>query len=132
MSNVAYVEEPDGQWRINADYAINPEMLSRVVGAIALFDEQVTKWTFVREVVFAAAGLGPEGLNYVGLLDAAYSNPSIDTGEIIDIAPETGGENATAEVAHRFSRVMRETMTLSSAELVHLYVRHLYSRMQVV
>ena len=132
VSNVAYVQEPGGQWRIDADYAVNPEVLSRIFATVMPFEEQSTKWTFVREVVFAAAGLGPEGLQHVGLLDAAYSNPVIDTGEVIDIAPDGGGENVTAQVAHRFSRLVSQTMTLSSAELVHLYARHLYSRMQVV
>ena len=95
------------------------------------YKRQARKLDFVREVVYAASGLGPSGIDDLGQVDAAYSDPLIDVGNVVDIDTEAGRANATARVALRFGELTQDSRELTDAELVHLYVRHLYARMQV-
>jgi hypothetical protein len=102
-----------------------------VLAEVRRHSEQVRKLKFVQEVVFAVSGLGRDGIASIGVLDAAYSDPLVDVGGLIDIEATPEAANATARVAMRFAILTRDAGVLSDNELVHLYVRHLYSRMQV-
>lgn len=124
-------DRDDQSWRLDADYVLAPTWADRILGTASQFEEQAKRIRFVREVTFAASGLGPAGIEDVGLIDAAYSNPQVDLGGIVDIDPDSGQQNATASVALRFADLTQDMGTLTDSELVHLYVRHLYSRMQV-
>ncbi|MEU8010387.1 hypothetical protein [Micromonospora parva] len=123
-------EEATGS-ELDADYYLIPEAAQRVIEVAQQFREQSRKLDFVREVVLAASGLGPVGIANVGLLDAAYSNPYVDVGEVLDIDKGAGTTNDSATTALRFAELTQGSLSLSDAEMVHLYVRHLYTRMQV-
>jgi hypothetical protein len=124
----AYVSADDGHgWQLEADFRLMPDAALTVLTAAQQFGEQVSRATFAREVVYAASGLGAEGVDSIPLLDATYSNPLVDVGGVVDVGP--GGTNATAEAALAFVALAGESRRLSEPELVHLYVRHLYARM---
>lgn len=124
-------EEDDGHgWRLSATYTLNRAFADRIIREVLTHDLAERSHSFVREVVYAASGLGIEGIEQVGLADAAYSNPVVDVGDVVEIESERG-VNASARTALRFKALTRERTSLSDAETVHLYVRHLYSRMNV-
>lgn len=123
--------EQIAQWRIDADYRLIEERAKPILDSVAQFDQQSRKFDFVREVVYAASGLGPEGIAEIGLVDAAYSDPLVDVGGLLDVDRANGGKNLTATVAERFAALTEADARFDDAELVHLYVRHLYTRMNV-
>ncbi len=88
------------------------------------------QFNFVREVTFAAAALGPEGLASIGTVDASYADPFADVGSVIELGQASTSGRTTAEVAEKF-RVLAPDADLTDAQLVHLYMRHLYSRLRV-
>lgn len=131
----SYVASDDGRghstWRIDADYELLDDRVMSILEQVELFDDQRRRDVFVREVVYAATGLGPTGISDIGLLDAAYSDPYLDVGEVLDVDPGEGELNRTAQIAERFTTLTPDTHRLSEAELIHLYIRHLYTRMNV-
>lgn len=129
--NFDYVLTPANQWRISATYALCRDRIEPITTAVRGFAEQTRKLDFVREVVYAASALGPEGIADIGVLDATYSDPLIGTGGLLDVDASRGGRNPTADVAARFATLSEDPTTYGDAELVHLYVRHLFRRMRV-
>lgn len=63
-------------------------------------------------------------------MDANYSDPLLDFGNLIDLAPEDMKPTRTAQVTERFASLMEGERACTDAELTHLYVRHLYSQLQ--
>lgn len=131
VQRLAYTPSDDGDgWRLDADYILS-DLAQPVFELMKSFDLQRDKLGFVQEVVYAASGLGQLGIDRLGLIDATYSDPVVDVGGVIDMEVDEGGSNATADVARRFAEITRTSHDLSQAESVHLYVRHLYKRMQI-
>jgi hypothetical protein len=126
-----YAQADDGTWRLHAEYTLVAECSDRILAEIRRHDQQLRTLDFIQEVVFAISGLGPDGIDRIGLLDATYSNPLVDIGGLIDFDADPQATNATARVAMRFAQLTQDTRVLTDTELVHLYVRHLYSRMRV-
>lgn len=132
VARVKYLpNEDNGGWQLDAYYSLESEFSERILSVARSFELQAKKLKFVREVVYAASALGLDGIDNIGEIDAAYSNPLVDVGGMVDLATESGRKNATARVALRFGELTPDSRELTDSELVHLYVRHLYARMQV-
>lgn len=128
-----YVQIPGAGngWELDGDYLIILDRVEPIFRVAGSFPLQQRKLDFIREVTYAASGLGVGGLSSIGLLDAAYSDPMVDIGGLLDVDAVEGKANLTATVAERFASLTIDTKRLSESELVHLYIRHLYSRMSV-
>jgi hypothetical protein len=118
-------------WWLDASYALNRAFADPILKEVCRYDGTERAYLFVREVVYAASGLGEEGIDQLSSADAAYSSPLVDFGGLVEVQNEHGQVNATAKIAMRFKQLTREKATLSDAEIIHLYVRHLYLRMNV-
>lgn len=114
---------------VTATYSLT-ELAEPALDAIQSSEHFGRQFEFVREVTFAAASLGPDGLNSVGAVDASYSDPLADFGSVIDLTDSTLQWPTSAQVAQRF-RVLAPEAQLTDAQVVHLYLRHLYARLQV-
>jgi len=131
VSGVRYVGAA-GQWTLEARYRLNRQFADRILRVAEAFPLRAAELAFVREVVYATSGLGVEGLEVAGELDATYSDPLIDVGGLIEVERDQGaGYNATATAALRFGALLGAESQVSTAEMVNLYVRRLYSRMHV-
>lgn len=131
-ARVRYLQNEKGHgWRLDAHYTLETEFSERILSATRRYEFQTKKLKFIREVVYAASGLGPDGIDNLGEIDAAYSDPLVDVGGVVDIDTESGRANASAQVALRFGELTPDSRVLTDSELVHLYVRHLYARMRV-
>lgn len=130
-SAVQYREE--GQhWQLDAKYQLNRQFADRILALAESFAMRAEELAFVREVVYATSGLDVQGLHEVSEVDATYSDPLVDVGGIIEIERDPGeGKNLTAQVALRFGELIGNESAVSTAEMVNLYVRRLYARMQV-
>jgi hypothetical protein len=132
VARVRYLPSEDRNgWQLDAHYMLESEFSERILSVARSHELQARKLKFIREVVYAASGLGSNGIDNLGEVDAAYSDPLVDVGGLLDIDTAPDRTNATAEVALRFSKLTQDSQDLTNAELVHLYVRHLYARMQV-
>lgn len=137
VDSLKYAPEGSRGWRLAATYHLNEESIQGTLNLAAELQSQAPIASFVREVVLAATGLGDDELNSIGVLDAAYSDVTTGIGEVLNLEEdpaELGGEtriNDSAAVANRFEDLAGANLNLSSAELIHLYVRHLYSRANV-
>lgn len=128
-SDVAYVATRDGGRRLEARYALNHELAARVLETAAMHEGTARQLHFAKEVVFALSALGGMSPSDASSHDAAYGDPVVDTGDLLDLARDGSTENRTARVALRFGELMRDQVRLSESELIHLYVRALYERL---
>jgi hypothetical protein len=127
-SSVRHKLDPAGNWRLDANYELNGAFADPIVRAAKRFDRERSHFAFVREVVYAMSALGLVGITDATATDASYGNELVDVGGLIDIAGEDVRGNQTVRVARRFAELVEADVTLSSAEMVHLYVRELYKR----
>ncbi|MFI6788875.1 hypothetical protein ACIBG4_16260 [Nonomuraea sp. NPDC050383] len=117
-------------WRLDATYILNRDFGRRILLALERDDQYARELHFVREVALALAGIGNYGLGGAVLADATYSDPLLGVGSVIDLAPENSRMTRTTEVSERFRSLMASQRKLTDAEVVHLYVRHLYSALR--
>lgn len=89
----------------------------------ALPDERSTEG-FLLELASAFLEIRPDRQDDAAAMDAAYSNPKVSTGRIVDFAewvsPTKG--NASWNVAQSFQRYVTEKVTLSRAEKLVMYM----------
>jgi hypothetical protein len=131
VTEVAYVLE-GAHWTLNASYALHREFAERVLEAARSFSHSRAEIKYVHEVVYATSGLGVEGLSAIGAVDATYGDPFVDVGGVIDVERDPGeGENPSAAVALRFGELLRTSGGATTSEMVNLYVRQLYTRLEV-
>jgi hypothetical protein len=128
-SAVRHVENAEGLWRLEADYSLNLKLAQPVLEKARSFERFATELDFLREVVFALSGLGAMGIVGAGVLDASYGDEMVGPEGKVDLAGSESEPNQTARVAIRFSELLQPEVALSDAEMVHLYVRELYSRL---
>jgi len=132
-----YERENDDGWRLAASYKLNGEAANATLRLSSELISQRSTAQFVREVVLAASGLGDDELDVIGTLDAAYSSETADVGDVLDLDTEHDDAslraevNRSAAVAERLGVLAGAQFDLPRAELVHLYIRHLYSRARV-
>lgn len=136
VENFDYVDVLGEGWRLSATYDIELEAARPVLDLSYELSSQQESANFVREVVLAASGLGDEELIAIGSLDAAYSSETTDVGEVLDLSTEQQDDheaevNRSAAVAMRFGDIADNSLAMSNVELVHLYMRHLYTRADV-
>ena len=127
IEDVHYAQAEDESWRLAGSYRLNHSFADPILVCAESMAQQAQGLRFVREVVFATSGLGVSGVSEASAVDATYSDPLIDIGGMIDVAPDDE-LNTTTRVALRFGHLVSG---LSTAEMTNLYVRQLYARMQV-
>lgn len=129
VHNVSYQQELQS-WLLSADYELREEAARPILDLAGSYRQQAADLSFVREVVYATSGLGDDVVEAASV-DATYADPLVALGGLIDVDPD-GAVNQTVGVARRFGDLLSTRSALSTAEMVHLYVRQLYSRLQVV
>jgi len=131
VSDVRYASS-GSHWSFDAKYELNRALADRVLSSAETFPRFSSESCYVHEVVFATSGLALEGLERVPQVDAAYSDPFVDLGGLIDVERDPGeGDNASAEVAFRFGHLLTGDGGATTAEMLNLYVRQLYARLEV-
>ena len=127
--DVRHVPDGDKTWRLDAQYSLNGPYAQPILAAVDRFEAQAQQHAFVREVVNAVSGLGLDGISKASATDAAYSDVMVDFGGLLDIGGSAQESNLSAQVALRFGQLSQPWASLTSSEMVHLYVRQLYARL---
>ena len=122
--------DPDDPSRLNATYRLNARAALPVLVSLAgLPDEQLVA-NYLNELAFAYAEVKPELRDDLALKDAAWSNPAIAPGRIVDFGAhiERAAVNPTFNAAQAFQRFAPEGVQLDRAEKLIMYVRLLKRR----
>jgi len=127
-NNVSHVLE-EGAWRLEASFSLNRFFADPILSAAVEFAGRAAELEFLTEVVYAASSLADQ-IDDVSGVDATYGDPYVDYGQIVDVNPDDGSLNESARLALRFGDVVRDERDLTAPEMIHLYVRHLFGRMQ--
>ncbi len=96
--------DPDAPSRLNATYRLNARAAQPVLESLAgLPDEQLVA-NYLNELAFAYAEVKPELRDDLAQKDAAWSNPAIAPGRIVDFGAhiERAAVNATFNAAQAF------------------------------
>lgn len=129
VEDVNYVVAGE-DWHLVARYGLNQEFAAPILAVAAESSLTREVLEFVEEVVGAASGLDVAGIQNIKEVDATYANPIVAFGGLLELDGQRE-ENATTRVARRFRTLLAEKRLLTDAEMIHLYVRHLYSRYEV-
>lgn len=131
-THVEHVRDEDGTWRLGASYELNDVFAAPIFQQAMTFAERTAEMRFVEEVVLAVSSLSPPAIEAAVASDASYGDVEVATDGLVDISQDGNEPNLSARVALRFGELMRSKVTLSPAEMVHLYVRELDKRLHRV
>jgi hypothetical protein len=124
--DIEYSETAGHGWELRASYAPNPQFVPHIVAIAESFAEFADELAFVKEVILAVAGFGPQ-IPAVPTADAAYSSSAVGVGAVLNLDPNPD-ENPSAQAANYFQVLSQQQRRwLTTPELIHLYVRQLYS-----
>jgi hypothetical protein len=129
-THVEHVRDEEGAWRLDASYQLNDAFAAPILERAMTFRERAQEVRFVEEVVLAVSSLSPEAIEAAAATDASYGDVEVAIDGLVDISQEDNEPNFSTRVALRFGKLMRSEVTLSPAEMVHLYVRELDKRLQ--
>lgn len=128
-SDVRHIETDEGRWRLDANYSLNRRFSEPILAVVRSFADHGRQLDLTREIVFAVSGLGDLGVARAASVDAAYSDPLVDSGGVLDLGDPGSEPNPSARAAMRFGDLVASDIDLSNAEMLHLYVRALFNRM---
>jgi len=129
VSDVSYVRDADDRWRLEGAFQLNHSMSDRIVRSLNEFHWGRQRLTFVHEVAYALSALPEHSVEIAISDDATYSDPLISIGNVIDYG-EWSDKNYSANAALHFRDLLPDGLRATPEEMLHLYVRHLYARMQ--
>lgn len=122
--------DPEHPTRLDATYRVNGPVAKKVLGEISLLpDEQIIE-RYLNELAFAFGEIEPERRDDAALQDAAWSNPSVAPGRIVDFGDHAHriAVNPAVNAAEAFQKFAPAGVTLNQAEKMLMYVRLLKRR----
>jgi hypothetical protein len=128
ISAVSHLKDEEGRWRLEGAYRFNPTLSEPILSALRHYPDEAILLGFVRELALALSALADEDLDSFTREDAAYSDPRVDYGGVVDFA-EWRRVNCSANAANSFNKVMPSDVRSTPGERLHLYVRHLATRL---
>ena len=117
--------EASGEPRLIASFSLEREKCVKLLAAIRILPDEIQSESFLLELADAFVGIHPELRDDVAVVDAAYSDPSIAEGRIVDFAEwvSSTNDNASWRVAQEFQRFAPDNVSLSRAEKLVMYMR---------
>jgi len=131
VSNVSHVLDEDQRWRLEGSYCLHRPFADRILQRIKAFEDEREIIHFIQELAYALSALSSEDLGRATTEDATYADPIIDVGNVVDFA-EWENVNYSANAARHFERLLPSGARATQGEMLHLYVHHLYGRLQSV
>lgn len=122
--------DPENTARLDATYRLNARMAKPVLDRITeLPDEQLVQ-KYLNELAFAFAEIAPGRRDDAALQDAAWSNPAVAQGRVIDFGEHLQREatNPAYNTAQAFQKFAPEGVRLNRAEKLIMYMRLLQRR----
>ena len=127
ISALNHKVDEDGKWRLEGKYHLNRIFAEPILAKMSEFFEEYKFQGFIQELAFGLAALGEREFDLAMSQEATYSDPRVDYGNVVDFA-EWQQRNFTANAANRFEHLLASGGRANPAEKIHLYVRHLHTR----
>lgn len=131
VSNISHILDGNQRWRLDGSYCLNHQFADRILRSIKVFEDERELIDFIQELAYALSSLSDADLRKATTEDATYADPIIDFGNVIDFA-EWDKVNYAANAARHFERLLPSGAHATQGEMLHLYVHHLYRRLQRV
>jgi hypothetical protein len=122
-----HVLDEDKRWRLEGSYQLNRPFSDRILLRLLDFKSERRLVDFLRELAFAVSTLSDDDFDKAMTEDATYSDPLVGVGNVVDFA-EWQRKNYTANAARYFDNLLPGGARATPGEKLHLYVRHLHSR----
>lgn len=109
---------------LSATFRIDHNRAAPVLHAIQGLPDERSSEGFLLELASAFLEIQPDKQDDAAEMDAAYSNPKVSTGRVVDFAEWVSPtkDNASWNVAQSFQRYVPEEVTLSRAEKLVMYM----------
>jgi hypothetical protein len=116
-----------GELGLNPKFKLNPTFGPRILSALKDMPDESDVLRFLSQVVQAYSRLSDDQMTVAMTQDATYGDPTIETGEVIDLGEwVAAGSTTSARAAERLNDVADEP--LEPAETIELYVDHIIRR----
>ena len=111
--------------KLTASFSLAREKCVELLAIIRALPDEIQSEGFLLELADAFVAIQPELRDDVAVVDAAYSDPSIAEGRIVDFAEwvSSTNDNASWRVAQEFQRFVPDYVSLSRAEKLVMYMR---------
>lgn len=128
ITGLGHEIDDDGRWRLRGAFRLNAELAGAALHAIDSFVDEQAVSSFLSELGLALSSLPEDTFPRAPMEDATYADTLVAAGNVVDFA-EWQRRNFSANAARRFLDLMPEGVQATRSELLHLYVRHLRSRL---
>lgn len=115
----------DGETRIAASFSLSVDCARGLVDQISTLPDEEQVRGFLLELAFAFLDISSDRRDDAALSDAAWSNPAIAEGRVVDFAEWVSStlQNPTWNTAQRFQEFAPKGVTLTRAEKLLMYMR---------
>ncbi|WP_160120023.1 hypothetical protein [Rhodovarius lipocyclicus] len=124
VASLSVEAQLDAPAKLIALFRINHIKAAPVLKAIQALPDERSSEGFLLELAAAFLDIAPDRQDDAAIKDAAYSNPKVSAGRVVDFAewvsPTRG--NASWNVAQTFQRYVPEEVTLNRAEKLVMYM----------
>jgi hypothetical protein len=122
--------DPEEASRLDASYRLNAAIARPVLAAIEILPDEHEVTAYLNELAFAFLEIQPGRRDDAALQDAAWSNPAIAEGRVVDFGEHLhrAAVNPAFNVAQTFQQFAPEGLNLNRAEKLLMYVRLLKRR----
>lgn len=128
IEGLTYVAEGDS-WRLEGKFSICGEGAYEVGHVLRRFEDENRLFEFYRELAFALATVPGVLRARTAEEDPTYGDRNYGEGAVIDFA-QWRQKNYSENAARHFDEVMPNGRAASAAQKLHLYARHLRSRLR--
>lgn len=128
ITSVGHDQDEDGRWRLRGEFVLNRTLARSALETLGRFEDESRFRTFLRELANATTSFPDETIEHAPLADPTYGDPISRPGNVVDFA-EWQQRNYVANAARHFRSLVPPGITATEGELLHLYVRHLRSRL---
>ena len=128
ISGISHVLNEEQRWRLEGTYILNQSFAGRILTFIKESESDSRLLAFLQELAYALSALSDNDLERATTEDATYSDPIIDTGNVIDFG-EWRNVNYSSNAARHFEQLIPGGGRATRGEMLHLYVHHLHRRL---
>jgi hypothetical protein len=134
VSKLSHILDEDGYWRLEGVYSLNSVFSKRILASIKSFKAEENIMLFIQELAYALSALSDEEIVQSTSEDATYSNRNVAVGNLLEFGNNQDFNdwrkvNYSANAALRFEQLVPGGSRATYGELLHLYVRHLHTRL---
>lgn len=131
ISGVGHSRAEGGDWRLDGSYRLNLPMARAALVFLSEQPDEQRVEAFILELAFAISALPRWDLESALVEDATYSDPTTGENNVLDFG-EWAVRNPSASAARYFEQLQPQHLgRITPGEKLHLYIRHLYRRVNV-